>query len=237
MVTKTQKTVDKANQELQRVRDAIQTAKDDLAARIEALATIEKGVGQRLFDARLAKDAKKESAINAELDAARQAVETSRLISKSGQESQKTAHHVLYEAEAVELREQVSKLWPAVKKRIVATRILLDELAKVEDVSWMPFPWATKIGVFKAGSWSRTKTGELLFEIVDLERRASIKETQAEKTPLASILIDSKDEAGLHLGCEGVLNRTMPIAVPVPSTEEEVERNKPNFLTSSSGWK
>jgi len=58
----------------------------------------------------------------------------------------------------------------------------------------------------------RTATGRLMADIADLERRATVLETQAGLTPQNSIMAAVLPSAGWHLGSMGILV-TRPLVV------------------------
>jgi len=206
------KPLDDAKATLAKVAAAATKAHDELAKREADLAALEEESGTRLFNARLATDADAETKIAAEIAAAKQTVETQRRIAAAAKAAIQSAQRDVWAAEAAELREDVRLRWPKVRNRIDETAKVLDELADVEGCRFWPGPQPLPSGACPEGSMMRTATGRLMADIADLERRATVLETQAGLTPQNSIMAAVLPSAAWHFGSMGILV-TRPLVV------------------------
>jgi hypothetical protein len=198
-------TPEDARSALVQVSDAARKAQEDLAQRQGKFAALEKESGARLFDARLNSDTSKEAKIEQDLDKVRRGVETAQRIADASQAAIKAAQREVWKAEAGELRAEVAQMWPEVEARLDAAAKLLDELREAEGTQFIPALWARPEGTTALGSWKRTKTGKVLIEILDKERRASDLETRTgiESPPSVAEGRD-RAEIALHCGYMGV---------------------------------
>jgi hypothetical protein len=204
MTTKTT-SLDTARAALDRVSEAARKAQEDLAQRQGKFAALEKESGARLFDARLKGNISKEEKVKADIEEAKAGVETAQRITNASREAIKAAQHEVWKAEAGELRAEVAQMWPEVEARLDVAAKLLDDLREAEGTQFIPALWARPEGTTALGSWKRTKTGKVLIEILDKERRASDLETRTgiESPPSVAEGRD-RAEIALHCGYMGV---------------------------------
>jgi len=205
-------TPDEACAAVERLRNELAAATEDLTTRRATLEEIEGNIGDRLLDAKLAKDDKAAATINADLAAARLAVETSGKVVDALEKRIAQAQRDVLVADAHALRAETARLMEEVRPRLEKTSKLLDQLHEVEDVRVIPEPWVHPSGVVPSGSWKRTRTGEILFAIIDLERRAVALEARSGVSPRPSIL-EGVTDVPWHLGSEGIVEAGVPIKV------------------------
>jgi hypothetical protein len=200
-------TPDEARAAVQRLKDEQVAATVDLSQRRATLAEIEAHVGDRLLDARIAKDDAAAAKINADLAAARLAAETAGTVSAAIERRIKAANRDVLLADANALRVEAGRLWKELAPRLAESNAMLDALAEREGTRWLPFPVVDPSGVLRNGSWSQTNCGAELAKIADAERAASHLERIAGVAPGTSCLpVDADGNyIPLHVGNPGVV--------------------------------
>ena len=206
------KPVDAAKAALAKVEEAAVSARVELEYHQDELARLEEASGRRLFAARLDADEDEEARITGELDAVRKDIEVSQRIVAAAGAAVRDAVRDVQAAEAAAIRADVAKRWPAIRDRLDAAAELLDQLRETEHTGFIPSPWIQPSGAVGAGSWQRTRTGELLAEVLELERRAVALESRAGTESPPTILAGRAD-IGLHLGNMGVIESPIQLKV------------------------
>jgi len=205
-------TLDEAKAAVTRLKDELAAAKVDTENRRTVVEAITATIGDRILDARAAGDNAAEVAAQGELMAARSEAEVAvKIVDALGKRIEDAERDVL-RAEAQELRAQVVAEWPDVEARLDYAARLLDELHEAEGVRWLPGPWVQPSGAVGAGSWQRTKTGELLAALIESEHRAVALESRAGVVSPPSIL-NGRADVGLHLGSLGSLESPIQLKV------------------------
>jgi len=197
---------------LARLQEEKARAVDELTAAREALDRLETESGDRLLAARLDADEAAAEGIREELAAARLAVAEGEKIAAACDRAIRQGEKDVLAAEARELRADVAVRWPAIRDRLDAAAELLDQLRETEHTGFIPSPWIQASGAVGAGSWQRTRTGELLAEVLELERRAVALESRAGTESPPTILAGRAD-IGLHLGNMGVIESPIQLKV------------------------
>jgi len=197
---------------LDRLHDEARRATAELTAAREALDRLETESGDRLLAARLDADEAAAEGIREELAAARLAVAEGEKIVAACERAIEAAQLDVLAAEAASIRADVAERWPAIAARLDYAARLLDELHEAEGVRWLPGPWVQPSGAVGAGSWQRTKTGELLAALIESEHRAVALESRAGVVSPPSIL-NGRADVGLHLGSLGSLESPIQLKV------------------------
>ena len=197
---------------LARLQEEKARAASELAAAREGLDRLETESGDRLLTARLDGDETAAKGIREELAAARGHVSELEKIAVACDRAIRQGEKDVLAAEAAELREDVLRRWPEVRNRIDETAKVLDALFVAEGCRFWPGPQPLPSGACPEGSMMRTATGRLMADIADLERRATVLETQAGLTPQNSIMAAVLPSAAWHFGSVGVLV-TRPLVV------------------------
>jgi len=197
---------------LDRLQEEKRRAVDELTAAREALDRLETESGDRLLAARLDGDEDAAASIREELARARLAVAEGEKIAAACDRAIRQGEKDVLAAEAREIRADVAVRWPAIRDRLDAAAELLDQLRETEHTWFIPSPWIQPSGVCGAGSWSRTRTGELLASLIESEHRAVSLESRAGTESPPSIL-NGRADVGLHLGCLGSLESPIQLKV------------------------
>jgi len=197
---------------LDRLREEKARATEELAAAREALDRLETESGDRLLATRLAGDETAAAVIREELTVARLAVAEGEKIITACDRAIEAAQRDVLAAQAHELRADVAKRWPQLRDRIAATQKILDELTARESVRWIPEPVVAESGAVASGSWRRTKTGEAVAALIELEREAAALESRAGVVSPPSIVAGRADLA-LFLGSPGTFAAAVQLKV------------------------
>jgi hypothetical protein len=195
--------IKKAEDALARIRGEKARCARELDEQRAALVALESSAGEKILAARLDADQTAEDAVTAALVAARAKIDATERALAASTTAIKKAQHGVFVAQAAGLRSEAARLWKEVAPRLAESNAMLDALAEREGCHWMPFPGVHPTGCYLDGSWTRTRTGELLFAIVELERNATHLESVAGVPPGPSCLPDFNTFA-LHLGNVGV---------------------------------
>lgn len=176
------------------------------------LAAMEATAGERILDARLSANGPAEDAVTAALVAVRSKLDASERARAAAEAGIVRSQRAVYAAEASDLRAEAAALWEKAAPRLAESGRLLDALFAFEGVRFIPPP-VSQWGVYLDASMETTKTGTILREILDLERRAAPLEAAAGVTSPASILADVVD-AWRHVGSPGTLRLgTQPVVL------------------------
>lgn len=196
-------TVD-ANASLDRLRAEKTRAAAELVAARATLAAIESGSGARLLAARLAGDEAAGVSIRTEMTEARAVVADLEAIIGASDRAIRDAEKAVQRATAADIRATAAERWGEAEKRLQATAERLGQLFETEGIRWLPWPILEPSGVYSTGSWSRTSTGRLLAEILELELEAGRIETRLGLAPQSSLL-EGVAGVALHLGNAGAV--------------------------------
>ena len=201
-----------AQTHLGRVRAEKERAERELDELRAELAALETTAGEKILSARLNANQPAEAAVAAGLVAVRAKIEAEQRALAAAAAGIKRGERAVYTAEASDLRAEAAALWEKAAPRLAESGRLLDELFAFEGVRFIPPP-VSQWGVFLDASMETTKTGTILREILDLERRAAPLEAAAGVTSPASILADVVD-AWRHVGSPGTLRLgTQPVVL------------------------
>jgi hypothetical protein len=205
-------TTTEATAALDRLKAEREKAMEEAARLREDLDTLETTTGDRLLTARLDGDADAAARIRAELQAARDTLADAEKVVNAADRAIIEAGKVVHLAEAMELRAEAGRLFDEAEPRLKTTAKMLDALHDHEAVSVIPGPWKHPSGAAATGSWQRSKTGEILASIIELETRAAHLERHVGQPSPPSILAGIPDVAW-HIGNPGTIEQAAPIAV------------------------
>ena len=206
------RTPDEARAAVTRLKDELAAAKVDTENRRTVVEAITATIGDRILDARAAGDNAAEVVAQGELMAARNEAEVAQKIVDALTRRIIEADKAVLVADANALREEAEHLMEEARPRLAKARQLLDELYEAEAVHAIPEPWPHPSGAVASGSWRRSRTGEMLVEIIEREQRATALEIRSGVSPRPSILTGIADVAW-HVGWEGVLESVATIKV------------------------
>jgi hypothetical protein len=207
----------KAEAALERVRAEKVRAERELGEQRAALAALESAAGAKILAARVDADQVAEERVGNELAAARARVDLTERAVAASVGVVRAAQLAVGLARAGDLRAEAARLMEEARPRLTESTAMLDALAEREGCKWLPWPAVHSSGAVLEGSWSQTKTGEMLAAIVALELEASHLEAIGGETPKPSLLCDVPD-VRIHLGSAGIFRAAPSQPVTVAKT-------------------